>query len=113
MQIGFLPEEAQWEDAFCQYPGGTDSCLVPGQGRAYPEKSPKRQEMWVPGLQRPVHCSSDLYFLLAQALILFRGWVEDAGLVVILQQQLELGTHVELQGSLCASVASGKNKAGW
>lgn len=69
-------------------------------GKAEPilKGSPERQEVWVPGLQRPACCSSDLHFLLAQAFILFRGWVKNVGLEVILHQRLELSTdhHLEL-----------------
>lgn len=49
------------------------------------KKSPERQEVQVPGLQHRAHRSSDLYLLLAQAPILFRGRVEDVGLAAILQ----------------------------
>lgn len=69
------------------------------QGEADPEdlilkKSPERQEMRVPGLQCLASCFSGLYFLLAQVLVLFGSWVEDLGLVIILQQRLGLGTDV-------------------
>jgi len=50
----------------------------------------------VPELEHPARRFSDLSFLLAQALVLFRGWTEDVGLVVILQQRLELGADVVL-----------------
>lgn len=77
MQTGSLPKEAQKEDVLCQHPWGTDGHRVPGQGRADPEEKPCRQEVWVPGLQHLASRFSDLRFLLAQALVLFRGWVED------------------------------------
>lgn len=85
--------------------GNTGSASIPGVpmgigswGEAEPilKKIPERQEVWVPGLQRLVSPFSDLPFLLAQARFLFRGWVEDVGLVVILRNRLELGTDVVL-----------------
>ena len=91
-----FPRRLKRKMCFASIPGALMGIWSQGEAEPILKKSPERQEVWVPGLQHPASCFSDLHFLLVQALVLFRGWVEDVSLAVILQQRLELGTDVVL-----------------